>query len=475
MSRPNAEILVHIAAPSRTTDDTDYRTLASAYLNFVPKKRIPLVVTEKPSYNVPGEDGRDFHDYAEAPSTQEPRTINSPNMSFQSVYDNMNSPRLQQVEDGGFQGSQSQSSWRAPPSVVPDSIPDNNLAMSQFCSPTRILEHFLDTFDSSQDHSPKELSSFDGQNLPTHTASHKTQNPAVSSPPPYSSSPESNHDETIIPLSPILSTVDGNVNINNKRPRPTTPPSVSYDETRISSSYPNPSEPSQPDPTSLEERIPSSRAESEPPTAKRPRLSVSSAPKSPPADSSPTTGKAVLARSTSDIGPRQERAKAQRSAAQGGGGTLTNVFSSTTLEIFSPAPPAGIHDLDPADLVTDALAELARELNLAKRFRPSSQTREVRPFERGYWLVDCSSWDGALKQSCWSFLGGYLPKGAAGWGVWCGRDAPFSWLRMYCFGHAVGHIYLLLYLVSKRRVLYTGAEWVAGDGAVVVVMEGKGG
>jgi hypothetical protein len=121
-------------------------------------------------------------------------------------------------------------------------------------------------------------------------------------------------------------------------------------------------------------------------------------------------------------------------------------------------------------MITDVLARLARELNLEKRFRPESQTRDLRPFERGYWLVDCGSWDAELKRAAWGFLTDYLGKGAAGWGTLCRRDRDFSYLRLYCWGCVVGHMYLVLYLASKRKVLYTGTRWIGGDGEAVVVM-----
>lgn len=81
------------------------------------------------------------------------------------------------------------------------------------------------------------------------------------------------------------------------------------------------------------------------------------------------------------------------------------------------------------------------------------------------------SWDRELKESCWSFLADYLGGGAAGWGIWCTRDEGFTRLRMYCWGAVVGHMHLVLYIMSKREVLYTGMEWVDADGEVVIRME----
>jgi hypothetical protein len=121
-------------------------------------------------------------------------------------------------------------------------------------------------------------------------------------------------------------------------------------------------------------------------------------------------------------------------------------------------------------MITEVLARLARELDLPKRYKPESQARALRPFERGYWLVDCSAWEPELKRSAWGFLTDYLGKGAAGWGTSCKRDREFSWIRLYCWGCVTGHMYLVLYLMSKRRVLYTGTRWIGAEGREVVVM-----
>ncbi len=40
MPRENIEILAHIAAPGSAADDTGYRTLAQAYIDFEPSARI---------------------------------------------------------------------------------------------------------------------------------------------------------------------------------------------------------------------------------------------------------------------------------------------------------------------------------------------------------------------------------------------------------------------------------------------------
>lgn len=136
-----AEILVHITAPSAAADDIKYRALAQAYLDFEPKGTVdlPQDSTSKLSA-VPSE------------------TLISPQASFRSVWDNVGSPRLpggnqqlaplpdlqpsvppasSQLRDG------SQLSWVAPPSEIPDSMPDNDIRAPAFNTPTRVLNFFL--------------------------------------------------------------------------------------------------------------------------------------------------------------------------------------------------------------------------------------------------------------------------------------------------------------------------------------------
>ncbi|KAK4042102.1 hypothetical protein C8A01DRAFT_14279 [Parachaetomium inaequale] len=430
MDRPETEILVHVAAPARVADDTKYRSFAAGYLNFVSARRIPVVHVAPADNEQEVSDGSDDAEAEAAPPpTQDGGSIKSPLMSFQSVINNLGSPRLQHAEIHSL--PEPQSSWHPPPSVIEDSMPDNDLALLQYCTPTRLLEHYTSTFGKTQSVSPVSHTR-QNQTLPA------SSQPQRRSPDRQSTKDSSQHQAlpddpgTVIPLSPG----------DDKRPRPPTPTTSGIvEETRIASSYP-----SQPSATSS-----SFRAESEPPLPKRARTSQD-----------PDPGK-PLVRSASDIGPR--RAKTHVLYHQ----------PPDTLEILSPPPLTSHRELRAQDMITDVLASLARELNLEKRFKPESQARDLRPFERGYWLVDCSAWEPDLKQSAWGFLADYLGKGAAGWGTSCSRDRDFSWIRLNCWGCVVGHMYLVLYLMSRRRVLYTGASWVGAEGKAVVVMGARPG
>ncbi|KAK4099779.1 hypothetical protein N658DRAFT_498022 [Parathielavia hyrcaniae] len=439
MNPPKTEILVHIAAPARAADDFRYRALAAAYLSFEPASNTPVVLGV-PNDSQEACSGRSSVGN-EPPHTQDltrsnPGVIESPMLSFQSAADNRGSPLLRQPDEDNM--LEFQPSWRPPPSVIQDSMPDNEFVLPQYCTPTRILEHYTSGLASTP--------------LNTSPISQRSE----TKPLPPSSSPEigragkltTNNDDrspplhedrgTVIPLSPKEAV---------KRQRQVTPTaSAIVEETRTGSSYPS----QQDAPAS------SSRAESEPPLSKRPRTSRDPAPGKP------------ITRSASDLGPRERRTNP-------GMPPHHDSDLPDTLEILSPPPLTDQRELRPEDMITDVLAKLARELDLEKRFRPESQTRGLRPFERGYWLVDCASWGPELKRSAWGFLAEYLGKGAGGWGTVCRRDEGFSHLQLYCWGCVVGHMYLVLYLACRRRVLYTGTRWIGADGEAVVVMGAKPG
>ncbi|KAG6363330.1 hypothetical protein INS49_008427 [Diaporthe citri] len=143
----STEILVHITAPSAAADDSRYRALAQAYLDFEPQGFVDLP-----------------QDPSSKPSAVPSDKFISPQASFGSVWDNVGSPRLAGVSQqlaplAGIQPSvppassqprdDTQLSWVAPPSEVPDSMPDNDIRAPAFNTPTRVLNYFLQSIEQA--------------------------------------------------------------------------------------------------------------------------------------------------------------------------------------------------------------------------------------------------------------------------------------------------------------------------------------
>ncbi|KAK5654997.1 hypothetical protein OQA88_6756 [Cercophora sp. LCS_1] len=502
MDDRNVEILVHISAPSKVINDAEYRAIAQSYLNFNPGKRTQVfsgsgfrATTTSDAHII---DERQSSPGQPSFTADQGQVINSPELSFRSVLGNAHSPRPQQAaqQQSQVETQGAQSSWVAPPSVIQDSLPDNTCALSQFRSPTRILEHYISGLESSQSEASPNLrrrtpgrdSSFNDTQRgnirpgagPTQSRAPPTQNLAsiVQYPDTQFDAPTSSFDveprrasgqpasssfssrgsvatpsqrsitktqrnqnqipsstqgrDKVIPASPAF--------ISKRNLRSSAGSRQAQDETHITASFPTVDEVA-----NDASRI---RADSEP-AAKRPRV--------PPI---PSSGK-PLARSSSDIGPGQEEEKSMIRARR----------NLSHLEIISPPPPAAMQNLKPEDLITQHLGLIAERFGMKERYKPSFQTRELRPFERGYWALDCSSWEQSLKEEAWDFLTTHIGQGLVGWGTTCKRDRSFTSIRLYCWGCVVGHMYLLLWAASRRQARYAGMTWIAGDGKTVVVVE----
>ncbi|PTB69870.1 hypothetical protein BBK36DRAFT_1111092 [Trichoderma citrinoviride] len=457
----DVEILVHVTAPSRTADDVAYRQLAQSYLSFQPRHQLPIFAdpAQQQQQHHPS-DAQHAGDRGDAPTQEQQSTAaassgrvfaapsrqpwvpESQNLSFRSVCDNRFSPPLQdrrnvtdeappnQEEDGESLSTQLASSWHAPPSQIDDSypLPDAEL---RHATPTRVLEHYM----KKQGSNPFRNTQADHPVPPDGARGGDTHIPS-SIPIPPDLAEDGSHSLGQEKVANIIPVTPGVPKGASTRKRQEFSPTVIDETIYISSGTPDDSA----------SEAASLRAESAPPLSKRQKGLV---------DEAAATN---LQRSSSDTGPaRNTRSASSYPAA--------SRDSSDTLEIRPPSPPASIMDLEPADLVPDKLAKLAQDLS--SRYRPVAR-RELEPLERGYWLLDCSGWSEDTFRESWLFLGNYLRSGLAGWGVWCRRDEPRRWIRLYCWAHVAKHTYLLLYLASGRQMKGTGAKWIGADGEVAL-------
>ncbi|RGP60074.1 hypothetical protein FSPOR_10900 [Fusarium sporotrichioides] len=439
----NTEILVHITAPSRSADDALYRQLAQAYLAFEPQKRteipsVSLQLRKEPcdvavqnewvptptQIRVGASFGRSFE-------------ITSQDMSFEGAVDNRASPRLplttvaqDMIPSSGDAGLASLNSWCAPPSQISDSYPMPDAGLLSV-SPSRILERYTGKTQSSQasllHSSPTAYKQSAAIPLPKESLGIPSSLPVPSQ-------------EESLPLEPprfieaedVIPSTQENEEVDF--PIPSANTEIVAFEHMVSDITHNSA-----NTVSDRSLVLSPRGRSEPPPAKRSKIG--------------NTEHADLLRSSSDTGRALSMTNSQ----------IDQVNSS--LEIRPPSPSVGVKDVKPADLVPEKFAKLARDLG--SRYRPMV-TRDIDPFERGYWLLDCKDWNPAARFDAWVFLGNYLKSGLAGWGTWCRRDTTHDWIRLYSWGHVAKHTYLLLYLASGRRIKTIGAKWYDAEGEAVL-------
>lgn len=158
-------------------------------------------------------------------------------------------------------------------------------------------------------------------------------------------------------------------------------------------------------------------------------------------------------------------------------------------EIHAPRPTTAAKTFK--TYITKELRDLHD--SLASKFSPTMALRPISTHERGHWLIDCVSWRPTKKLTFWHHLECWIGNGSAGWGVWCTRGSDeylvpsnslarpsnaadargqFRFVRVYCWGETVSHIYVLLYTASEGSVRKLGLQWIDSKGDVVVRMKG---
>ncbi|KAK7745316.1 hypothetical protein SLS53_002812 [Cytospora paraplurivora] len=478
-SETMTEILVHITAPSRASDDVRYRQLATEYLAFEPTRQVELPKDAS----------------LEPPHPQSQDEFISPQASFGSVWDNVNSPSLvarkedpksqssipQQLQDASQKENEPQASWVAPPSEVPDSMPYNDISVPAFCSPTKVLHYYLQTREPQSESpagsssQPTEVSKnvFDGT-VPqeaydtvvfTGESPNRPKRPAKKIPRCVGSYKPAPAEPIQIDVVHGGRTCDTPSSASRLRKEGAKPPIPLLPEAgaSLNSIQATPQSRKVIDNTTI---IPSTqvreRAESDPPSSKRHK-------RGPPKEDVPALG-----RSASDVLPRGSNHGADlqpvtEAKEESSHHVLENPDWSHVTQIISAEPSVGNHSLGPRPPAS--LERLAEDGEMKRRYRPSYQARKMRPYERGYWLVKLDGWEHQEKVAFWGFLGNYIRRdGNAGWGTRACRDESWSWMRLYGWEHIAGELYILLYVASYRLLKCMELRFHDGAGDVLIVV-----
>jgi hypothetical protein len=114
-------------------------------------------------------------------------------------------------------------------------------------------------------------------------------------------------------------------------------------------------------------------------------------------------------------------------------------------------------------------------MQMGRKYRPKYQARDMRPFERGYWLMRLDGWEFEEKVKAWGFLGNYIRRdGKAGWGTRACRDESWGWIRLYGWEHIAGELYILLYVASYRKLKFMEVKFYGAAGDVLIVVGPRG-
>jgi hypothetical protein len=148
-------------------------------------------------------------------------------------------------------------------------------------------------------------------------------------------------------------------------------------------------------------------------------------------------------------------------------------FSKLPVDAFPPEPKISV--AQPGVLpsqVTKHLAAIKKQN--PTRFKPSKKRYTPKADNRGYWSIDCSHWIEKLQQEFWTTMCEQIEAGRLGWGATLHRETGSSRslgkVRLYCWGEVVEHMWLVLWLCSRGKVVGSGLKWMDADGVAVFEM-----
>ncbi|KAJ6783890.1 hypothetical protein PWT90_04940 [Aphanocladium album] len=477
----DVEILVHVTAPGRVSDDATYRRLAQAYLSFAPGSRAHVTIPSSPEPQQQQQQQQQpppsrQSQYDDEFTVLQSFCSDSQDMSFQGALDNLHSPRVvsskprvstpqpQVLPDEHV--TTPTTAVRQLPSQIADSYPMPDCDMFNV-TPTRVLQRYMGsrqptaaTPAAPPAASPTLSSDGDGD-APVVKTEAEALLVGISSSLPTSETTGTQENrerrQATIPVTPLASYSARKRKAADADAHDTS----ALDVTHISSSIPASSDPPSAGAAALQ------RAESDPLPAKRLRRLAQ--------DSSAVH----LIRGASDTTihplhntPPFSSPLSYHALSQIPSTLPYSLSSSSSLRsVRPPSPPVGVDNLDLASLVSAKLAKLAADLS--SRYRPVAH-RALDPLERGHWRVDCDRWPADARADAWAFLTSYVRSGLAGWGVWCRRSGGGEEedggrvIKLYGWAHVAKHTYLLLYLASGRQIKATGARWFDADGVVAL-------
>lgn len=145
-------------------------------------------------------------------------------------------------------------------------------------------------------------------------------------------------------------------------------------------------------------------------------------------------------------------------------------FSKLPIDAFPPAAKISVER--PGKLPSQVTKHLAAiKAQNPKRFRYKNKLYTPKYDDRGYWSVDCSGWAAITQQEFWSSLCQGVLSGKLGWGTTLHRDAlspqALGLVRFYCWAEVAEHMWLLMWLCSKGKIIGSGPKWIDAEGAAV--------
>lgn len=176
--------------------------------------------------------------------------------------------------------------------------------------------------------------------------------------------------------------------------------------------------------------------------------------------------------------PRQMFAKVQIVPADGPSGDETTINESTVVEglghAATPLVAGSPQKLSPNSLGPKVDLAIAAERHMLYRRK---MHRTLEPIERGYWSFNISGWTPDLQLAFLQDLQSHVESRMFGEGSWVDLHFDAQSLAvvgdLYCGVAELGEAWLLLMVLSDRRLGESDMHWYGWDGEPALTMPGK--
>jgi hypothetical protein len=138
--------------------------------------------------------------------------------------------------------------------------------------------------------------------------------------------------------------------------------------------------------------------------------------------------------------------------------------------VQSPPPKTGVEspEIWPSQ-VTPYLAAIKAQY--PNRFKPIKTLRNPVGNERGYWLIDCSTWPAQAQKDLWDGVREPLQDGRLGWTPSLyrenGTSETLGRVHVFNWGEMAEHMWLLMWLCSKGRIAGARLQWMVGRDVII--------
>ncbi|KAH6879270.1 hypothetical protein BKA58DRAFT_112746 [Alternaria rosae] len=140
--------------------------------------------------------------------------------------------------------------------------------------------------------------------------------------------------------------------------------------------------------------------------------------------------------------------------------------------VESPPPKIGVESPKTWPTQVTPYLEALKE-QYPDKFKPIRKSRNPVRNEKGHWLIDFSTWPAQAQKDLWDGVCEPLKDGRLSWGAFLYREKGSSEtlgrVQLFNWGELAEHMWLLLWVCSKGKIVGAGLKWMVGRDVILVM------